>query len=228
MYSLLLISYIFEFIMKINKEENMHPWRAIWTQPRATIQSLIVKDPGYGFKRLSWIYGFTTALSFSKMHSLITLYPLWAVLLGSLLLGIVIGLLFITITAYILQWCGRLIGGNASFKQVRCVVAWSNVPVLINVLTWLLLICVFKEQAFYADFPAEVAWTNKTGLFLLAILANSIAAIWSFVILLQGLREVQGFSIWKGLLNIIIPIIALAIVSILMNAVVGGWFVTKT
>ncbi len=224
---MLLISYNFEFIMKINKEENMNPWNAIWTQPRATIQSLIVKDPNYGLKRLYWIYGLTTALSFSKMYSLITLYPLWAIVIGSLLLGIVIGLVFINITAYILHWCGRLIGGNAPFKQVRCVVAWSNVPVLINVLTWLLLICAFKEQTFYPDFPVEVTWTNKTGLFLLAILGNSIAAIWSFVILIQGLREVQGFSIWKGLLNVIIPVIALAILSILMNAVVG-WFITKT
>jgi hypothetical protein len=226
MYNLLLISYKFEFIMKINKEENMHPWRAIWTQPRATIQSLILKDPNYGLKRLAWIYGFTTALSFSKMHSLITLYPLWTVVLGSLLLGIVIGLVFISITAYILQWSGRLIGGNAPFKQVRCVVAWSNAPVLINVVIWFLLICAFREQTFYVDFPVEIIWTNKTGLFLLAILGNLIAVIWSFIILIQGLREVQGFSFWKGLLNIIIPLIALAILSILIKAVVE-WFITK-
>jgi len=205
----------------------MHPWRDIWTKPRATIQALVAKDPSYGFKRLSWIYGITIALSFSKMFSLITLYPLWAILLGSLLLGIVFGFISITITAYILQWCGRLIGGNAPFKQVRCVVAWSNLPVVVNILVWFLLIGIFKEQAFYSDFPAEVTLQNKSGLFLLVVLGQWIAAIWSFIILIQGLREVQGFSIWKGLLNVIIPIVVVAILSILISGVIG-WFITKT
>jgi hypothetical protein len=205
----------------------MHPWRDIWTKPRVTIQTLVAKDPSYGFKGLSWIYGITIALSFSKMFSLVTLYPLWAILLGSLLLGIVFGLLSITITAYTLQWCGRLIGGKASFKQIRCVVAWSNVPVVINILVWLLLIGVFKERAFYSDFPPEVTLANKTGLFLLVMLGQWIAAIWSFIILMQGLRQVQGFSIWKGLLNIIIPLVAVAILSILVSGVIN-WFITKT
>lgn len=205
----------------------MNPWRDIWTQPRATIQSLVAKDLSYGFKKLAWIYGFTIALSLSKMFSLVTLYPLWAILLGSLLLGIVFGFISITVTAYILYWCGRLIGGNSPFKEIRCVVAWSNLPVVINVLVWILLICVFKEQAFYSDFPAEVTLANKTGLFLLVMLGQWVASIWSFIILIQGLREVQGFSIWKGLLNIIIPIIALIILSVLMNGVIS-WFITKT
>ncbi len=205
----------------------MHPWRDIWTKPRATIQALVAKDPSYGFKRLSWIYGIIIALSFSNMFSLITLYPLWAILIGSLLLGIVFGLIAITITAYILQWCGRLIGGNAPFKQVRCVVAWSNLPALINILVWILLIGVFKEQAFYSDFPTKVTLANETGLFLLVMLGQWIATIWTFIILVQGLREVQGFSIWKGLLNIIIPIIAVVILSILVSGVVN-WFITKT
>lgn len=199
----------------------MNPWRDIWTKPRATIQSLVLKNPSYGFKRLSWIYGFTIALSLSKLFSLITLYSLWVIVLGSLLLGIVFGAIAITISTYILYWCGRFIGGNASFKQMRCVVAWSNLPVLINVLIWILLISIFKEQVFYADFSVKVALAHKTGLFLLVMLGQSIAAICSFVILIQGLREVQGFSIWKGLLNIIIFIVALAILSILISGVIG-------
>lgn len=205
----------------------MDPWRDIWTQPRASIQTLVTRDPSYGFKRLSWIYGVTVALSLSKMFSLVTLYPLWAILLGSLLIGIVFGFISITVTAYILQWCGRLIGGSAPFKHVRCVVAWSNVPMLINVLVWILLICVFRERAFYSDFPAEVTVQNKTGLFFLAVLGQWVASIWSFIILVQGLREVQGFSLWKGLLNILIPIIALLLLSVLMSGAIN-WFVTKT
>lgn len=205
----------------------MHPWRNIWTKPRATIQALVARDPSYGFKRLSWIYGMTIALSFSKMFSLITLYPLWAILLGSLLLGIVFGLISITITAYILQWCGRFIGGKAPFEQVRCVVAWSNLPIVINILVWLLLISIFKEQALYADFPVEVTLASKTSLFLLVLLGQWIAAIWSFIILIQGLKEIQGYSVWKGLLNIIIPIVVLAILSMLISGVIGS-LITKT
>ena len=205
----------------------MNPWRDIWTQPRATIQSLVANNPDYGFKKICWIYGFTIALSLSKMFSLVTLYPLWVILLGSVLLGILFGFISITIIAYILHWCGRLIGGNAPFKQIRCVVAWSNVPIIINVLIWILLISIFKEQAFFADFPTEVILANKTALFLLVMLGQWVASIWSFIILIQGLREVQGFSIWKGLLNIIIPIIALVILSVLMSGVIS-WFITKT
>jgi hypothetical protein len=142
-------------------------------------------------------------------------------LLGSLLLGIVFGVISITITAYILKWCGRLIGGKATFKQVRCVVAWANLPMLINVLTWILLIGAFKEKAFYLDFPAEVTLANKTGLFLLLALGQLVATIWYLIILIQGLREVHGFSIWKALLNVILPSIVLIILFILMAVLIS-------
>ena len=51
---------------------------------------------------------------------------------------------------------------------------------------------------------------------------QSIASIWGFVIVLQALGEVQGFSAWKALLNVIIPFGLLLLITWAIGHVEAG------
>ncbi len=189
----------------------LNPWFRIWINPRRTIRRIVDIAPGKGFLWLSLIYGFPVLMQIAQSLSL-ALYFSWPVILiTALIFAVFIGMLGITITAGLLTWVGKWIGGVGSFTQVRAVVAWSNLPVIVTALTWIAWIFIFKGTLFYDGFLSTgFAGMAKTLIMSFAILQFA-ASLWSFVLLLITLSEVQGFSVWKALLNIILPFVLIVI-----------------
>lgn len=191
----------------------VNPWKRIWLEPTATIRAIVQFDPKYQFILLAAIYGVPMALNFAQNSSLIESLPLWAILVGALLIAPFIGALGITLSSLLLLWTGRWIGGTGRFETVRAAVAWSNVPNLVSIALWVVLVGVFGSQVFFARFAETIFVGYQAGVIFLVFLAESIASIWGIVLLLKMLAEVQGFSVWKALLNVAIP---LALIALLM------------
>ena len=105
-----------------------------------------------------------------------------------------------------------MLGGKGSFQTVRAAVAWSNVPNFVTVLMWVVLLMVFGAQVFNRNFSEMQFVGYRAGILFLVMLVESIVSIWGFIILLSTLREVQGFSIWKAILNVVIPFVAVVAV----------------
>lgn len=189
----------------------LNPWRKIWVQPRKTISAIVRYNPSYLFPLMSAIYGLPMLFSFAQNLSLSENFSLIGIIIGCIVLSVFIGMLGITIVSGLLYWTGKWVGGTGSFKNVRAAVAWSNVPITINILMWFVLIAIFKSQTFMTAFP-ETAFAGKDlGIVSFVYLVQSVMSIWSFFILLHTLGEVQGFSAWRALLNVIIPFVMVMI-----------------
>ena len=198
-----------------------NPWLQIWIEPRATIRSIVATNPKFRFTTLSAIYGFPIALNFAQNTSLANTLPIWAIILASLILCPFIGMIGISICAWLLKFTGRWIGGRGAFTSVRAAVAWSNVPSAVSILMWFVLLGVFGRQVFQKEF-AETAFVGyQAGVVFLVFLIQTVVSIWGFILLLKTLGEVQGFSAWKALLNVIIPFVL--IVAIVW---VGAWLLS--
>lgn len=184
-----------------------NPWLKMWVKPRETIRGIVKYDPKHRLYLLSGIYGFVTLINIAQNFSLGAYLPWGTILLGALVFSVFIGLLGFGIAGKILQWTGRWIGGKGSFSQIRAALAWSNVTNLVNIPMWLLLIWAFRGSVFIESFPETNFMGMALTIALTAFLVQTIAAIWGFVLLLKSLGEVQGFSAWKGLLNVVIAFI---------------------
>lgn len=186
-------------------EEN--PWLNIWIEPRKTIRAIIEKDPKSGFLLLSAVYGLPMAFNLAQSLNLIATLPLWAILIGSLVICTFLGMIGISISAWLLQCAGRWIGGKGNFQTIRAAVAWSNVPNFVTVLMWVVLLSIFKGRVFAPEFNEAHFIGYQAGVVFLVFLIQSIVSVWGFILLLHTLGEVQGFSAWKALLNVIIPVV---------------------
>ncbi|MBS0604287.1 MAG: YIP1 family protein [Verrucomicrobia bacterium] len=200
-----------------------NPWLRIWTEPKKTIRSIVNTDSKYGFLILSAIYGLPLAFNLAQSIALASVIPVWAVLIGSLVVCTFLGMIGISISAWLLQFTGRWIGGKGNFQSVRAAVAWSNVPNFVTVLMWIVLLGVFGAQVFNKDFSETQFIGYQAGILFLVMLIESIVSIWGFIILLNGLAEVHGFSVWRALLNVLIPFVL--IVAIIWLA---GWAIWGT
>jgi hypothetical protein len=185
------------------------PWLKMWVEPRQTIRSIVKRDPKYLFKSLCIIYGFPMLLHFAQTQSLGGRLSLIAILGGAILFAFFVGMIGISITSFLLHFTGKWIGGAASFSYVRAAVAWSNVTNVVNSIIWLILVGLFKEQVFFQTFPANVLVGYQGVVLGFLFFAQCVVTVWSFIILLKSLGEVQGFSAWKALLNVIMPAAAL-------------------
>jgi hypothetical protein len=184
----------------------LNPWVKMWTKPKETIRAVVTYDPRHRFLILCLINGLPALLQNAQAMSLGMSYNLVSILLGCLILSLFAGMIVITVSSGLLFMTGKWIGGAASFLQVRAAVSWSNITNLISIFIWAGLIAFFGAELFSELFDTSV-FTQTESIFLMGIfLIQTGMSVWSFVLLVQSLAEVQGFSSWKSVLNILVSI----------------------
>lgn len=170
----------------------VNPWISMWGDPRSTIRSIVETNPRLGVVWLASIYVLQFFFYFfSQLHLTISIYAalIWAVVLSPFL-----GVFWLYFTGSIFYWIGRFLNGRAPMSYVIAAIAWSKIPMSISLLMWFVLLVAAKgvELLYYPNSVAAV--------FIVFIAA--ILSLWSWALLIQSIREVQGFSIRRALLNI--------------------------
>jgi len=195
----------------MSQQLGINPWLKMWVDPRRSIQAIVDYNPKFKFPLLSFIYGFPMMLHFMQTISAAESLSLPVIVVLSLALAPFIGMLGISIISGLLLWTGKWLGGKGSYLSIRAAVSWSNVPNIVNILMWLLLVVTFGSELFLSAFAGAPFVGRELGIVGFAFFIQGVVSIWSFVILLQGLGQVQGFSAWKGLLNVILPFLLITV-----------------
>lgn len=199
-----------------------NPWFTMWIRPRATIEHVIKTQPEHMILLLAVLGGISQGLDRATGDSLGDHMPLIAVLMSALVGGAVSGVLQLYIGGALLRWTGKWLGGKAEGVKIRAALAWSNVPVVWGLIVWALAIALFQQELFTADMPRTEADPKMLVVLIALGVANFTLAIWSIVLLVKSLGQVQGFSAWKGLANVLLALLVLIVpIAILVGLVVA-------
>jgi hypothetical protein len=120
---------------------------------------------------------------------------------------------------------GRWIGGEAEPDPIRTALAWGNLPNVAGLLLWLPALALFGREMFTEATPALEAQPWLAVLYLPLGMAWFVLGLWSLVLLLKGIGEVQGFTAWKALGNLLLA--GLVIVVPVALFVVGVALITR-
>lgn len=190
----------------------MNPWLAILTQPRATISAVTAENPKRGLWALAWIYGFLSLLNCFQSLSLGATMSLFPILLLAFVFAPIWGMVVFGIWSWVVYWICKLLGGEGTFSYVRAAYAWSCVPLILSIFLWIFLLFVFGTSLFQ-NFPESDPMKNGHIVILFGVLvAKVIVAIWSLLIFINALAEVQRFSIARSILSIVLSWVAIGIV----------------
>lgn len=203
-----------------------NPWLTMWTKPKSTIRSIVNYDSNFRLFVLSGIYGFVSLISTAQSFSIGETLNFFLILLIAIILAPVWGFIAFSISSFFIHFTGKWLKGQASYKEVRASIAWSNVPMIGNVVLWIILFVIFKQDIL-KDFPGSSALSGTyRGILLMILFGQLILNIWVLVLYINSLAEVQRFSIGKAILNIIIAVIIFIalffIVSIIYFLVLKG------
>ena len=184
-----------------------NPWLTMWTKPKSTIRSIVDYNPNFGLFILSAIYGFVSLVSSSQSFAIGEIINFYLVVLLCLVLAPIWGYIVFSISSFFVYFTGKWIKGQAKYKEIRAALAWSNIPMIGNLVLWIVLFIIFKQDIL-KNFPGSFAITNSHRAILFVILlCQLVLGIWVFILYVNSLAEVQRFSVGKAILNIIIALI---------------------
>lgn len=158
--------------------------------------------------RLTCIEGFADALDYARIQLRLGDKYDWPIIFaGAAVIGPIAGLIGLYFFAAMISWTGKWIGGKAPSGNIRAAIAWSGVPMIWKLILWIPLLILFGQELFTTQIPGIYAkpffWLMFLGLRMILI----TIVIWAFVVFLKCLGQVQGFSIWKVLYNLILTIL---------------------
>jgi hypothetical protein len=184
-----------------------NPWLSMWTKPKSTIRKIVDYNPNFRLYVLSAIYGLVSLISSSQSLALGEKLNFFLILFICLILAPIWGYITFSVSAFFVYFTGKWLKGQANYRQVRASIAWSNVPMIGNLILWIILFIIFKYDIL-KEFPGAYPITNVQKTLLFTILfAQLVLSIWVIVLYINSLAEVQRFSIGKSILNIIIAIV---------------------
>lgn len=195
-------------------------WLSIWLQPRATIRRILDTNP----RAYVWVLAALGGIGYgpgdggeAMLSDLVAwlLYPL---------LGALAGLISLALIPYPIHWTGRWLGGEGTVVEIRCALAWSQIPTIcllplsILIMYWLAGIHIPTGGSVPVGMPAP------TGMVLGVIsLIYLVVGIWQIVITVQTVAEAQRFSGWRSLANLILAALLISLV-VLIPLMIVFWF----
>lgn len=186
-------------------------WLSMWTSPRATIRAIVQENPKKGIWALSFIYGLTSLFNGFQSFPIAMQIGLIGMIVVTVILAAFWGYLVFAVWSWITVLIGKLFKGKGTFQTVRAAYAWSCVPLSINALLWILLVIFYGNLLFYGPQQHSMLSGSAVTILFLILIGKIVFAIWSIVLFLQALAEVQGFSVLRAIGNVIVASIVLAI-----------------
>lgn len=196
----------------------VNPWNSMWTRPRETVRHLVETDPKRMVLVLAALAGVSQMLNRASIKSLGDTLSTPVILLAALLLGPLFGIVALYIGGALIAWTGKWIGGSAPASHIRTALAWGNLPIAASLVVWVADLALFGHDNFTTAKPRLQASHGLSFLLMLSGLVSAVLGIWAIVLMVKGVGEVQGFSAWKALGNVllaglvlVVPIIVLGI-----------------
>jgi len=189
----------------------LNPWFSMWTQPRATIQQIVDTDPERLVLILSAVAGFSETLDRAVMKSLGDRLD-WPVIIAiAAVAGPIGGIIGLYLGGALIRWTGTWLNGQAPSKNIRAAMAWSSVPLIWALLLWPPELALFGQELFTTETPLMDASPGLLYAYLAFALVETTIGIWVCVAFLKCLGQVQGFSAWKALGNVLLASLVIAI-----------------
>jgi hypothetical protein len=184
-----------------SKVDNLNLFETVWQ---------LIENPGAAFKKIvlarhkNYVFVLSSLLGVSSTFALF-----WLINLGNRfenlliltgaggLLGIPLGIAFVLVVGFVVSNAISLLGGRASQKDSRAVVAYAGMPIVLS------LVAIFPLEV--AIFGIDFFGTNPPPLVInpfayMGLLGfDALATLWSVLLLYKGVTVLSGFRKIKAL-----------------------------
>jgi Yip1 domain len=175
----------------------IRPLKDVWLRPRRVFRELAAQPLGIADYLLAAAQGVGNLLALCRHVGAGAHSSVEAILAISFAYGAVSGVMSVYLMAVIYGRLGLRAGGKSTITQVIHVLAYGGVPMAASLVIWVLTALLAGEATFVetprADLEAFLAL-----LLHLQFISYVLLFIWSIVLQVMGLSEIQGLTTRKA------------------------------
>jgi hypothetical protein len=146
---------------------------------------------------------------------------LWGIILVCLFVGGLFGWITNYIYAALMSWTGKWLKGNANTNSIIRVLAHATIPSILSLPLLIPQIGIYGVELFKSNGDITSAHWMSNVIFYGSLSLNFVFGIYTIVLLVIGISEVQKFSIGYSILNLFLPILVLMVPIFIIALVVG-------
>lgn len=177
----------------------------IWFSPRKVFKFINDNEYDTYVNVLLFFTGISRAFNRASFKNMGDTMPLLAVLGLCIILGGLLGWISCYIYAALLSWTGKWIKGQGDTKSILRIISYAMIPAITALIFLIPKIGIYGNEVFKSDGDISSAGLIANIFFYGSSLLESILGIWTFVLCIVGISEVQKLSIGKSILNILLP-----------------------
>jgi hypothetical protein len=177
----------------------------IWTSPRLIFK--FINDYKYDkfVTILLILAGMTRAFDRASSKNMGDELPLIAILAICIFIGGVFGWLTYYIYAALMSWTGKWLNGQGNTSSLLRMTAHAMIPSIFGLILLIPQITLFGNGIFQSDLDIYSSGITSIIVFYSTLFLEITFGIWTLVLFVIGISEVQKLSIGKSILNMILP-----------------------
>lgn len=197
-----MLGYANDFLDCRNTMRAPSAYRTIWFRPAETITRIAHENPGYRLYALPIVAGMAILPAGMLLWPEVLDENYGIVVLALLSFPPLFEVLQLSVGGWLIRFTGEWLGGQAGMSGIKTALAWGNVPIaclailgIAIMLTGIFLLRLFGEEFLDSHIAVVSAIT------IIAWAVQLVLIAWSFAIFFRGLAAVQGFSVWRAIIN---------------------------
>ncbi|MEN0055120.1 MAG: YIP1 family protein [Mucilaginibacter sp.] len=195
----------------------------LWKKPKKTFR-IINEYELYRYQiQLFVLAGITKVISRQFINLADARHELFLTLASSIAAGALLGWFGLLIVTGLIYITGKWIKGQASSTEIMNMVSYAVLPFCLSLIFTLLCVLIIRVLGFQdGSYDYIRNWDNiYYAIIKVHYYFDWLITAWYFVLLVIGISAVQGFSIWKSIMNFLICIAVIAVPVVLIILYIG-------
>lgn len=182
----------------------------IWFYPKSVFRFIHEDEYDKYVVLLLVLVGISNAFEQASARAMGNKMPMVAVIVLCIIFGALLGWIGSFIYASLLSWTGGWLKGKATTDDMVKVIAYSNIPVVCSLAILPISILINGNGMFRQS--SELVNDSLVTLLNSGLMVVDLGlTLWTLVLTTVGVAVMQQFSLWKAILNVLLPMLILLV-----------------
>lgn len=136
-------------------------------------------------------------------------FSIWALIAFCTIIGAIFGWITYYIYSALISWTGKWLNGRGNTDSILRVLAYALIPSIISLPLLIPQIAIYGNEIFKSDGDITSGGIISNILVYGSMILEFGLGIWTIVLCVIGISEVQKLSIGKSILNLLLPAIVI-------------------
>jgi hypothetical protein len=194
----------------------------IWTSPRAVFRFINFYKYQKHVTLLLILAGIARTFNRTLMKNAGDNLSIWGIILFSIIIGALFGWIIYYIYAALISCTGKWLNAKGSTNAILIVLSYALIPSIVAMLFLLPQLVLYGNEVFKLNENSSDGGITKNIIVNGSFFLEAVLGIWTLVLCVIGIAEVQKLSIMKSILNLFLPAIVFLIPIMLFVLLIYG------